>query len=688
VHSLADRRTTRSQRRGLALILAATIAALALIVAASAQAAPNVASAWGRNQQGQLGIGTSTGPETCGSEKDACSTKPLEVSGLSGVTAIAGGEDHSLALLESHTVMAWGNGVFGQLGDGKTEQSDVPVAVCAAGETAPCANHLSGVTAISGTENFNLALLENGTVVAWGSNFAGQLGDGSNTNSDVPVAVTGLSGVTAIAGGSNHGLALLSNGTVEAWGGNEEGQLGNGSTVSSDSPVPVSGLSSVTAISAGYNDSLALLSNGTVMAWGRNSFGALGNGGEAKSDVPVAVCAPGAKAPCASHLSGVKTISAGYEHALALLSNGTVVAWGDNGVGQLGDGSHTGPEGCGPTTAQPCAKVPVKVTGLTGVSAVSGGGEHSLALLSSGSVEAWGQNELGQLGVGTSTGPEPCGPTATPCSTTPVAVLTHGAVSGIAAGGQHSLAFGQPPPAASSLPEVGRCVKVTTKNGAYSHAGCTILAASHRGGFEWMPGPGEKKKFAGISVEGVKLETVGKQTITCGGGTFEGEYTGAKTASVTFNLIGCENGKKQSCQSAPVIEGEIQSPTPEEAELGFITGGEKTTVGLDLKPKSPSTNLWTFECGKPPETTVAGAIEGSAIGSVKRINVMSEEFTLTYKAKGGKQAPERFEGGLKDTLLITSTAGAGKGEKSEEQAGLIATVTVPNEEPLEIKAKP
>ncbi len=230
-------------------------------------------------------------------------------------------------------------------------------------------------------------------------------------------------------------------------------------------------------------------------------------------------------------------------------------------------------------------------------------------------------------------------------------------------------------------------MKVTTKNGAYSHAGCTIVAANHKGPFEWMPGPGEKKTFAGISVASVTLETVGKQKITCGGATFEGEYTGAKTASVSFNLIGCQNSKKQSCQSAPVIEGEIQSPTPEEAELGFINR-EKTAVGVDLKPKAPSMNLWTFECGKPPENTVAGAIEGSVIAPVKRIDVMSEEFTLAYNAKGGQQIPERFEGGLKDTLLITSTAGAGKGEKSEEQAGLIAAVTVPNEEPLEIKAKP
>ena len=126
--------------------------------------------------------------------------------------------------------------------------------------------------------------------MAWGCNDSGQLGNGTTTDSDVPVAVSGLGGVTAIAAGADHSLALLSDGTVMAWGYNGSGQLGNGTTTDSDVPVAVSGLSgTVTAIAGGGTHSLALLSDGTVMAWGRNGSGQLGNGTTTDSHVPVAV---------------------------------------------------------------------------------------------------------------------------------------------------------------------------------------------------------------------------------------------------------------------------------------------------------------------------------------------------------------------------------------------------------------
>src|ERR1700730_5207661 len=156
---VAGRLITGSPRRSRALIVVAMIAVLIMALAGSAHAA-NVATTWGLNDSGQLGIGTSTGPEKCGSEQKACSTTPMKVSNLSGIMAVAGGGDDSLALLESRTVMAWGSGTSGQLGDGKTEGSDVPVAVCAAGETAPCAKELGGVRAIAGGERHSLALLE------------------------------------------------------------------------------------------------------------------------------------------------------------------------------------------------------------------------------------------------------------------------------------------------------------------------------------------------------------------------------------------------------------------------------------------------------------------------------------------------------------------------------------------------
>jgi alpha-tubulin suppressor-like RCC1 family protein len=677
------------------LVLAAPIAALTMGIAAPAQAA-NVATAWGLNQSGQLGDGTSSGPETCGAEHKSCSTTPVAVSSLSGVTAVAAGRVDSMALLEGGTVMAWGNGSFGQLGDGSTENSDVAVAVCAAGETAPCANHLSGVRAIAAGSDHNLALLENGTVVAWG---AGALGNGTTEVSDVPLAVKELSGVRAIAGGENHSLALLSNGTVMAWGANAAGQLGDGSTTSSDVPVKVKGLSGVVAIAAGSAYSLAVLSNGTVMAWGRNAFGQLGDGGEANSDVPVAVCAVGEKAPCAKKLEGVKAVSTGTEHALALLSNGAVLAWGNNGVGQLGDGSRTGPEGCGPTTAQPCAKSPVRVSGLTGIHAIAAGGRHSMALLTSGSALAWGENELGQLGVGTSTGPEPCGPFATPCSTTPVAVLTHGAVVGIAAGLEHSLAFGPPPPAPTNLPELGRCVPVTKGTGEWEGSHCQTRGASPaKRDHNWLPGPGTRPGFTavleGLVVgEAIKLQTANAaHLISCSNSEVKGEYTGAKSEKAKVELLGCTSSGKVCTGEAGFQEGEIHF-SAESSTLGFINRKAKIpTVGWDLKPISVE-----ISCGRPPETEIThdtlageaagGTGPGSVIGPVVKVGSMFEEFHETYNASGGIQKPERFEGELRDVLTSHFRFSPTFSEEFTEQTGLVAKETITNSEPLEIKAK-
>ena len=118
--------------------------------------------------------------------------------------------------------MEWGNNVVGELGNGTVTSSDMPVAVCALGATPPCSagngNVLTGVKAVSGGDNHSLALLNNGEVRAWGYNGLGELGNGTTTNSHVPVAVSGLGGITAISAGGNHSLALLGNGTVMAWG--------------------------------------------------------------------------------------------------------------------------------------------------------------------------------------------------------------------------------------------------------------------------------------------------------------------------------------------------------------------------------------------------------------------------------------------------------------------------------------
>jgi alpha-tubulin suppressor-like RCC1 family protein len=439
------------------LVAALVIALMAL--AAPAMASHDTAKAWGVNALGELGTG-GEGPETCSGSSvseahESCSASPVAVSGLSGVVAVAGGAGlgartgHSLALLENGTVMAWGANEDGELGDGTTSGPEE----CMVGETKqipePCSKKpiaISGLTevvAIAASDRHSMALLKSGKVEEWG-----QLA--TRGSSDVPVEVAGVSGASAIAAGGNVGLAVVEGGRVLAWG----SLVGDGSSANSTTPVPVcavgtvgtcpSGpyLEGVTATSASNAHRLALRSDGTVVAWGKNAEGELGNGTTTESSVPVTI----------SGLHGVTAISAGglggngfSPFSLALLSNHTVESWGTNFEGELGDGSKTGPEGCG-ELSEPCSKVPVPVSGLGGVSAIAAHGRTALALLADGKVMSWGSNEYGELGTGATSGPEPCGLLAEgSCSTKPVEVTKLHGATGIGDGDHFALAFGPPP---------------------------------------------------------------------------------------------------------------------------------------------------------------------------------------------------------------------------------------------------
>ncbi len=338
------------------LAILCLLLSLVLPAEATAQGTP---WAWGDNFVGQLGDGTTIQRTT-----------PVQVSTLSSVTAVVAGTIgiHSLALKSDGTVWAWGhNG--GQLGDGTTTTRLTPVRVSV----------LIGVTAIAAGGVHSLAL-SNGRVWVWGINWAGQLGDGTTTTRVTPVQVSGLTNVTAIAGGGIHSLALKSDGTVWAWGANGIGELGDGTTTNRTTPVQVGSLTGVTAIAGGVFHSLAL-SNGTVWAWGANGFGELGDGTTTNRVAPVQV----------SGLTNVTAIAGDNGYSLALKSDGTVWAWGIGGGGQLGDGTLTN------------RNTPVQVSGLTNVTAIAGGNGHSLALKSDGTVWAWGWNLSGKLGDGTTT---------------------------------------------------------------------------------------------------------------------------------------------------------------------------------------------------------------------------------------------------------------------------------------------
>lgn len=259
-------------------------------------------------------------------------------------------------------------------------------------------------TAVSGSPggSAGLALLADGSVWEWGQTVA-------NTSSPVPVQVANLIDITAISAGRDHHVALASDGTVWSWGNNSSGQVGPGVPVGPGAavPVPVPGIANVIGIASGEAHSLAVLADGTVWGWGSKQL-VLGSGAPEFTSTIVQV--PG--------LAGIIAIDAGFQHNLAVRSDGLLFTWGGNPNGELGLGSVT----AGVTP-------PTQVPNLTGVTAVSAGVFHSLALRGDGTVWGWGQNTQGQLGIGNMTSP-----ITVPSKSPTLSNMVH-----ISAGGAHSL---------------------------------------------------------------------------------------------------------------------------------------------------------------------------------------------------------------------------------------------------------
>lgn len=325
---------------------------------------------WGRNDEGQIGIGN-----------QEVQAFPVEILAVPDATGIGGGESHTLFLKADGTLLASGLNTTGQLGDGTTISPRIsPVAV-------------SGLTNIVKVANgFGLhsaALRSDGTVWSWGYNLFGQLGNGTTETTGcrcvptpMPISITN---VVQIKTGDAYTLALKADGTVWAWGDNIVGQLGNGTMTNSSSPVQVgvgvAGFNNIVAVSAGESDAIALKSDGTVWIWGRNLYGQVGNGTRLVIQrLPVQN----------TTLSNIVQVSAGSANIMALRSDGTVWIWGNNTRGQIGNGATSDFQ-----------LFPVQNSTLTNIVEIeAGGGFTAYARRRGGTVWAWGYSLYGQLGTG------------------------------------------------------------------------------------------------------------------------------------------------------------------------------------------------------------------------------------------------------------------------------------------------
>jgi alpha-tubulin suppressor-like RCC1 family protein len=366
---------------------------------------------WGYNNVGQLGDGATTD-----------TTRPAAVGGglsFAGVGADAAG-NHRCGVTTAGAAYCWGSNGYGALGNGTTTNQASPAAV-AGGLT------FAAVSSGGGTDACGVTTA--GAAYCWGINTGGQLGIGTTTGSEVcgnnpcsttPVAVVGGLTFIAVSTGTSHTCGITAAGSAYCWGANRNGQLGNGTMTGpqecngfpcSLSPIPVAGGLTFAAVSAGTGYTCGVTMAGAAYCWGYNGTGQLGDGTATERRSPVAV------------LGGLRFVTvstagdpSGSGHTCGLTITGGAYCWGFNLYGELGDGTNT-------TRSSPGAVS----GGLTFTALAVGSNEsvsghaHTCGVTTAGAAYCWGSNGNGQLGVGTTTGPQLC--SGSPCSTTPLAVV-------------------------------------------------------------------------------------------------------------------------------------------------------------------------------------------------------------------------------------------------------------------------
>lgn len=284
------------------------------------------------------------------------------------------GSGHTCALMDDETVVCWGRNSRGQVGNGTRNYGSQLAPVMVDG--------ISGIIAIAAGGAHTCALKRNGTVACWGHNGFGQLGDGTSSDDPhpEPTMVRGLSGVVAIGAGNVHTCALKQSGAVVCWGYNDYGALGSGDWLSSSLPVPVKGLFDVSSISVRQDRVCALKKDGTVACWGEHMGPGQSNGVGSDINAPRTI----------NGFFDISELAVADGHVCGLKIDGSVSCWGGNSLGQLG--RNTGDVYF--------SDEPAAVDGLSDAVSLSSGFFHTCALRANGLVSCWGSNQDGQLGNG------------------------------------------------------------------------------------------------------------------------------------------------------------------------------------------------------------------------------------------------------------------------------------------------
>ena len=330
---------------------------------------PGTLWSWGVNNNGQLGLNTSSTNSV---------SSPVQVGALNYWTQISAGYISTCGIQSPGTLWAWGNNALGQLGLNTSTSYSSPVQVGA----------LSNWTSISSGIYFTLATQNNGTLWSWGYNNFGQLGLNDTTTRSSPVQVGALSNWSQVACGKYYTLATQSNGTLWAWGNNSNGQLGLNTLINYSSPVQLAAIAGVSTISAFSLQSAtagAIHNDGTLWMWGSNIYYQLGQSNITNRSSPVQV----GSVSNWSKLSGSGYGSYGNYFSLALQSPGTLWAWGYNGHGELGQNNTVSPNSS-----------PVQIGALNSWSQVAKGAWHWVGVQNNGTLWGCGYNGKGALSTG------------------------------------------------------------------------------------------------------------------------------------------------------------------------------------------------------------------------------------------------------------------------------------------------